>query len=140
MYLGLGADITQTWPTLTVSGYPTTAQLQASNAVAAASLPTASLPTTQSSGALYYDAGDVLANAAAVPACNTLMVPTGTYGPFNCSGDQSQVMTYDPSGNDASVPFSWGVIEDWFLTGNNAIYAGLAVAALAALMAMKGRR
>jgi hypothetical protein len=139
MYVGLGADITQTWPTLTVSGYPTTAQLQASNAVAAASLPTASLPTTQSSGALYYDAGDVAADAAAAPACNTLMVPTGTYGPFNCSGDQSQVMTYDPSGNDASVPFSWGVIEDWFLTGNNALYVGLVVAALFVFSSM-GKR
>ena len=81
---------------------------------------------------MYVGLGDT-------PACNTLMVPTGTYGPFNCTGEQSQVMTYDPSGDAASVPLSWGVIEDWFLTGNNAIYVGLGVLAFAVLMGM-GRR
>jgi hypothetical protein len=75
---------------------------------------------------MYMGLGDT-------PACNTLMVPTGTYGPFNCTGDQSQVMTYDPSGDaaaSASTPITAGTVEDWFLTGNNAVYVGLVVAAL----------
>jgi hypothetical protein len=96
---------------------------------------------------MYVGLGDT-------PACNTLMVPTGTYGPFNCTGDQSQVMTYDPSGNAASAsplcifgeisvngqcePIAQGV-EDWFLTGYNALYVGLGVLAFAVLMGM-GRR
>ena len=83
---------------------------------------------------MYVGLGDT-------PACNTLMVPTGTYGPFNCSGDQSQVMTYDPSGNTAltSTPITVGTVEDWFLTGYNALYVGLGVLAFAVLMGM-GRR
>jgi hypothetical protein len=133
MYVGLGADITQTWPNLTVSGYPTTSQLQAANAAAAASLPTASLPASYSSGAALYNDG----SAVSSPACNTLMVPTGTYGPFNCSGDQSQVMTYDASGDVTAAGGT--TATNWLATGNNAVYAGLAVAALFVVMAMGSR-
>jgi hypothetical protein len=83
---------------------------------------------------MYLGLGDT-------PACNTLMVPTGTYGPFNCSGDQSQVMTYDPSGDVAptSTPITAGTVQDWFLTGNNAVYVGLVVAALFVFSSM-GKR
>jgi hypothetical protein len=83
------------------------------------------------------------------------MVPLGTFGPFNCVGDQSQVMTYDASGDTAAasalcvsgevsingecVPITAGTLLDWVETGSNAVYVGLAVVALALLMAM-GRR
>jgi hypothetical protein len=123
MYVGLGADITQTWPNLTVSGYPTTSQLQAANAAAAASLPTAALPTTQSSGALYYDASGVA--AAADPSGNG-----SSAAPLCISGEITI--------NGQCVPIVEG-LEDWFLYGNNALYVGLGVLAFAVLMGM-GRR
>ena len=119
MYVGLGADITQTWPNLTVSGYPTTSQLQAANAAAAASLPTASLPASYSSGAALYG-GDIVGSDQSANAVAPL-----------CVSGEIEV-------NGQCVPILAG-LEDWFLTGNNAIYVGLGVLAFAVLMGM-GRR
>jgi hypothetical protein len=50
-------------------------------------------------------------------------------------------MTYDPSGDAASTstPITAGTVQDWFLTGNNAVYVGLVVAALFVFSSM-GKR
>jgi hypothetical protein len=50
-------------------------------------------------------------------------------------------MTYDPSGDVAptSTPITAGTVQDWFLTGNNAVYVGLVVAALFVFSSM-GKR
>ena len=83
-----------------------------------------------------------LGQTSDAPACNTLMMPVGTYGPFNCTGDQAQVMKYDPSG-DTAAPASVGTtggVMAWLQSGNNAVYAGGAAAALLLALAIMGRR
>jgi len=77
-----------------------------------------------------------LGQTSDAPACNTVMMPVGTYGPFNCVGDQAQVMKYDPSGDEAApaaTPITGGVMA-WLQTGNNGTYVG--AAALVFLLAL----
>ena len=84
-----------------------------------------------------------LGQTSDAPPCNTLMMPVGTYGPFNCTGDQSQVMKYDSSGDEAAPavsPITLGSVENWLEIGNNAVYAGLAAAAALVALGIMGRR
>lgn len=96
-----------------------------------------------------------IGQTADAPPCSSLNIPAGTYGPFNCTGNQSDAYaaaspvaapsatgscdmgyTYSPS---LGVCVQSNAMLAWLGTGNNAIYAGAGVLGLLLLL-MMGKR
>jgi hypothetical protein len=92
------------------------------------------------------------------PACNTLNLPAGTFGPFNCVGDQADAYAAPGESGVLETPESAFVcpsgtalvggvctakaagVMAWLSTGNNAMYAGGAVLGFVLLLTLTGGR